>query len=145
MENKLIKCACGCGEEINPNKYHPTQKYVHGHNRRGYTKMFLTKEELGYLYINKKLDIISIGKKVGLPHTLIYAWLRKYEIKRLSKKPSKDKLTQLYLHEKLNTVEIARKLNANQPTVYNWIRDYGIPMRTISEARKKNQTIQLFD
>ena len=130
-------CKCGCGRKLTFNKYHPTQRYAHGHNRKGYTKMFLTKEELEDLYINQNLSAVSIGKKVGLRHDFISKWLKKYEISRESNRPSKEELARLYLNKRLNTVEIAKKLNVNQPTVYNWIRDYDIPIRTMSEARKK--------
>lgn len=34
---KIIKCACGCGEELkNKDRYGRDQKYINGHNRRKY-------------------------------------------------------------------------------------------------------------
>lgn len=138
------KCICGCGKEItNPNKYNP-QKYIHGHNRRGYTKMFLSKEKLNDLYTLQCLSTISIGNKFNLPQKLIYGGLKRYGIhirtlSELSKRIPKEELIQMYITNKLNTVKIAKRLNVSPSTIHRWIHEYNIPIRTMSESKKKSR------
>lgn len=138
------KCNCGCGREItNFNRYGCKQKYIHGHNRRGYTKMYLTKEQLEELYIHQRLTTTSISNKVGLSQGIIYDWLKRYGIKvrtvneASSKKIPKDELIKMYINNKFSTVKIANILNVSQCAVHRWIKEYNIPIRSMSEAKKK--------
>lgn len=44
-------------------------------------KFFIAKEELKYLYIDKKMSRKQISEKYGVHEDTVYYWLKKYIIK----------------------------------------------------------------
>jgi len=47
-------------------------------------------------------------------------------------------LENLYWNQRLSTIDIAKKFRVNYTTVGKWLRYHGIPIRSLSEARRNH-------
>lgn len=93
-------------------------------------------ENLRKLYLEERLPVEEIAKRLNLSVSGIYYWINKLEISRDSVKfeVNKKDLERMYRQEKMSPKEIAEKLGKSQRTVYRRIKEWGIPTRSMSEA-----------
>ena len=112
-------------------------------------KLKISKEELFNLYINKRLSILKISKKLKISDPWLYRLLIRYNIPIRKRgemqkgqihpfkfKLTKEELYDLYWNKRLNTPQIAKFLNLNCGTVNYWLERYNIKKRTAGESNK---------
>lgn len=83
----------------------------------------MTREELLQLLKDHR-SVKGICLATGLSSTLIYKYLKQYQITVFSKKINKEKLSELY--QNLSTRQIATQLGCTHQSVVNWINEYQI-------------------
>lgn len=116
----------------------------------GKIKFNISKEELYDVYINQKKNITEVAKIYKLPHSTIWRWLQKYNIKTKSIKelcnervihwnaknvPSKQILIDLYINQRKSLLNTSKILGYGVHKVAIYLRKYKIPIRSLSEAR----------
>lgn len=80
--NKLIKCACGCGNlRDRYDKRGKEKKYIQGHYANT-KKFFIDEKELRRLYLDEKISSLKIAKKYNVQKITILRRLKDYNIKR---------------------------------------------------------------
>jgi len=104
-----------------------------------------SKEELQRRYVNERMSMAEISKKLNISSATVSRLFHEYHIpiRSLAEtrlpagvgKPSKEELRQWYVVERRSTIDIAEQLGVCNGTVGRWLRDYDISMRSISEAR----------
>jgi predicted DNA-binding protein YlxM (UPF0122 family) len=105
-------------------------------------KVDISKETLEDLYVNQKLSLERIAKKLGVCRETIRNYMEKFDIKIRGRSETKkihiDKkvLEDLYLIQKLSMKKIAKKIGISQQAVLNRMKEFGMKRRTKSEAGK---------
>ena len=90
------------------------------------------------LYILCKISPEDIGKECGVSVSVVYRWLRRFNIKRMKGTLCMDKklLQHQYIELKLSPYEIGKMYGVNHSTIREWLTENKIPMRSRSEAMK---------
>ncbi len=124
--------------------------------------IFISKEELKKMYIDKELSSIEIAKKLNISRSSIKFYLQKHklsrsisEAKKLSWKKNKGnyikgltgrkcskfwkllpkgKLEELYWKKRLSSKDIAEMYKTSESTIWGWMKKYDIPRRSFSEV-----------
>lgn len=106
-------------------------------------KIHVDKEWLWQEYIGKKTGSPEIAKKFGCSAVAIRNALKRFNIPIRTRGEARRQyevdegwLRQKYLEEKLSMQKIAKIVGCNRATVWNALRRCGIPIRSLSEARK---------
>lgn len=114
-------------------------------------KIYITKEELENLYINKYMDCREIAKIYGVCAATIHTYLKDYSIPLRKKapryfkinieallkntsspkkqRPPKDVLIDLYVNQHKSMPQIARLLNYSRSLIYKAFKEYKIEVR----------------
>jgi len=93
--------------------------------------------ELVHLYVEDKLSMYKIAKKLGLPPSTVWLYLKKVGVARKRRRNiPKEELEELYLERKLSTLEIAKIKNVHPSVILYKLKKYGIPVRNLSDAAK---------
>jgi hypothetical protein len=103
-------------------------------------KTYQNKDILKNLYWNKKLSLKQIVRKLNVPYSTLYYWMKKHRIPRRKFKEykiSKKVLKKLYIVKKLNTRQIAERFGCCEETVRKRLIKYKIPIRSNSESKTK--------
>lgn len=101
-----------------------------------WNKIYLSKNELQNLYLNKRWSIAKIANFLGCSTQPVYRTLREYKIPRRTLieactkiEISKKQLKKWYLGEKLSMFEISKKLNCSRSSVVLRFQKLGIKSR----------------
>jgi len=99
----------------------------------GYTKDEL-KKILEDFYLNQKLSIRHIAKKLNVSYGTIQRWLIKFSIPRREGNPEKivipkEELLKLYVEQEKSASEIAKIYNIAHTTILDKLEKYGIEKR----------------
>lgn len=106
----------------------------------GSRKFHASREDLRKLYWMEKLSLSQIAKKFGVCGTVVFDWMKKFNIPRREPARSIDRkelLFDLYINQKLSISKIAQKLDLSYRRVWNLLKRYGIKTRSISETSTK--------
>ncbi|MBI2672520.1 hypothetical protein HYX16_06320 [Candidatus Woesearchaeota archaeon] len=104
------------------------------------TKYFFSKKELEEMYVNQKLSLSQVAKKLNCSGTTIFRALEKFGIE---KRPvdyrkiliDKEILEDLYWNKGMKPREIAEKFGIkNERTIRKKMEKYGLKRKTLSEA-----------
>jgi hypothetical protein len=104
-------------------------------------RLYKNSEVLKKLYLDEKLSLKQIVRKLNVPYSTLHYWMKKNKIPRRKFKTvriSKKKLINLYLNKKLNTREISELYKCNEETVRKKLINFGIPRRSNSESKTKH-------
>jgi len=103
-----------------------------------------TRDELERFYVNERISVEKISKKLGVSHFTVCNWLREYDIEirdsseaKLPEgiiKPKKQELEIMYVNEKMSAEKMGKRLGVGTTTIYSWLRENEIEIRDISEA-----------
>ncbi len=103
-----------------------------------------TRDELEKFYVNERISVEEISKKLGVSHFTLCNWLREYDIEirdsseaKLPEgiiKPKKQELERMYVDEKMSAEKMGKRLGVGTTTIYNWLKENDIEIRDISEA-----------
>lgn len=101
-------------------------------------KKEISKDYLYNQYIENRLTMTQIGKRLGVSRETIANRLREYNIPIFFTKVdiSKNYLYNRYIKDKLSSIEIAKLLGISKPIILSRLKEYGIPSRSPAEARK---------
>jgi transposase len=106
--------------------------------RKNYRFVNYTKDELKKIledfYLNQKLSIRQIAKKLNVRYGTIQRWLIKFNIPRREGNPEKivipkEELFKLYVEQKKSANEIAKIYNVAHTTILDKLEKYGIEKR----------------
>ena len=122
----------------------PARRFGEGKMAKSVVKP--SKEELGFLYDNQRLNVTQIAKKIGVAEDTVKKWIIGYGFnyrgigpRKNPKdfvKPSKEELSNLYHDQKLTLRDLGKKFNVSKTTVKEWFNKYGLKARSDPQEAK---------
>lgn len=102
---------------------------------------YKNKKWLEEKYKKEKLSVSNISKLCKVSNTIIYYWLRTFEISINdeycnAKYRNKEWLKQKYINEKLSMIQISKLCKVSISPIFKWLKRYNIPIRSLGESHK---------
>lgn len=85
-------------------------------------KKWLTRQ-----YKRKKMSQREIAEKLGVTHSAIYYWVKKFDLDHTKPDYKKEKfLREKFIEEGLNTYEMAQKTEGSREVINTWLHKYNL-------------------
>ena len=103
-------------------------------------------EKMVDMYVNQKIKVAEIGKKLNIHRDTVRRKLRSLGVRMQSQREAHTieldivKLEDMYVNQKMSTTQIGKIMGVNPKTILNKLKILGIPRRSKSEAVSLNHT-----
>lgn len=103
-------------------------------------------EKMVDMYVNQKIKVAEIGKKLNIHRDTVRRKLRSLGVRMQSQREAHTieldivKLEDMYVNQKMSTTQIGKIMGVNPKTILNRLKILGIPRRSKSEVNALRNT-----